>query len=66
MGDPLKDIEDRQGNIDMGKLAVQVFYGAREESETWVEAFWATVAFFTGMFRSGQEPKDEDDDNAPK
>lgn len=62
MADPIKDIEDRQGNIDMGRLAVQVFTGARLEADNIIMAFWATVAIFAGMFKAAQEPKDDEDE----
>lgn len=61
MTDPMTDIEDKQGNIDMGKLAIRVYQGAQEESASRHEAFMATVAFFIGMWRGNRidEPTDE-------
>lgn len=61
MTDPLADIENRQGNIDMGLMAVRVFQGAQQEATGIHEAFLATVAFFIGMFRGNRldDPPDE-------
>ena len=56
MTNPIDDIENRKGNIDLGRMVVQVFAGAREEADSWGEAFWATVAYFAAMFKQGQEP----------
>lgn len=46
----------------MGRLAVQVFTGARLEADNIIMAFWATVAIFAGMFKAAQEPKDDEDE----
>lgn len=61
MNDPIKDIEDKKGNEDMGKLAVQVFRGAREEADTFLDAFWAVAAYYCGMFRSAQNPDPDEE-----
>jgi hypothetical protein len=58
--DPMKDIEDRKGQFDMGVMAIRTFQGAMSEAENWWEAFMATCAFFTGMFKSSQDPPEEE------
>lgn len=63
MNNPIKDIEDRKANEDTGRVIVQIFAGARDEAKTWSEAFWATVAFLTAMFKQHEEDKNEEDDN---
>lgn len=62
MTGPLEDIENRKANEDMGRMAVQVFAGARDEADTWAEAFWATVAYFVGMFKQANEPTEPTDE----
>lgn len=59
MTDPMSDIEERQGNIDMGRLAAQIFEGALMESGSWYKALLATAAWFTGMFKANQDDGDE-------
>lgn len=55
MTNPIDDIENRQANIDMGRLACQVYKGAMQEASNWKEGFWASVAFFVAMFKQGED-----------
>lgn len=64
MTDPLKDIEDKKAQVDMGIMAARYFQGAYQELEgNWWHAYLATCAFFVGMFRGPGEapPTDEEE-----
>ena len=55
MPDPIKDIEDKKGQQDMGVMAARIFQGALEELGYNVyHAYLATAAFFVGMFKGNQ------------
>lgn len=60
MSDPLKDIEDKQGQIDLGKMTARIFEGALEETGSFLKAFWVTVAYCTGIFKNNQPDNDDD------
>ena len=62
--DPLQNIEDRKGGLDLGLMAIRVYQGALIEADSKWEAFLATVAFFRGMFggSSDVEPELKEDD----
>lgn len=55
MEDALVQVEDAKAQHDLGVLAARVYRGAREESSSAREAFWATVALLAAMFREGKE-----------
>lgn len=48
---PLRNIEDKKAQIDLGVIAARTFRGALSETHNWFEAYLCTCAFFTGMFR---------------
>jgi len=52
-------VNDDQLELDaqmraMGRTALQIFRGAREDGSL-VEAFWATAAFFVAAFKQNEE-----------
>lgn len=60
---PLSNIEDKKAQTDMGVMAIRTFLGALSEANTHYEAFLATAAFFTGMFKgNNNEPPEEKND----
>ena len=59
--DPLKDIEDRQDQKNLGKFVANIMSGALEETEDFERAFWVTVAYVTGTFSSVTFTEDEED-----
>lgn len=61
---PLEDIENKKGQFDMGVTAIRTYQGALSEANNQWEAFFATCAFFYGMFRANTNPPDEDDNGA--
>lgn len=54
----LKKLEEAKGFEDMGKMAVLVYRGAFEESQSAPLAHEATSAFFRGMFLASKEEED--------
>jgi hypothetical protein len=52
--DPIKDIEERQSQYGLGLMAVRVFQGALSEG-TWLEAYFATAAYFHSMMQKPDE-----------
>ncbi len=61
--DPMKDVEDRKAQFDAGVMAIRVFKGALSESDDWWQAFMATTAYFVGLFKSSNDPPEEQDDS---
>lgn len=66
MASPLEEIEQRNAQTDMGRMAVRVLTGAIEESNgDPVLAFRATIAYFIALMRSanveGEEEEEESD-----
>jgi hypothetical protein len=59
VSDPLKNVEDKKGQTDVGVLVVRVFQGALFESDSWRKAFWATAAFCYGMLKNPPEDESE-------
>jgi putative IMPACT (imprinted ancient) family translation regulator len=55
VSDPLANIEDSKGQRDLGVFAVRVFDGALAETGSWLKAYFATAAFFHGMFKTPPE-----------
>lgn len=63
--DPLKTIEDRKAQIDMGIMAARVFLGAVEETNGDLNtAFLATYAFFRGMFAGNNDSMEGGEDKS--
>lgn len=58
--DPMAKIESDHSIRDIGRMGALVYAGALDESQDHVVAFMVAAAYFTGMFRSSQEPKAED------
>lgn len=58
MTDHIKDIEDKQGQIDLGVMSARVFEGALQESGSLLKAYFATSAFWRGSLDRG--PTDDD------
>lgn len=56
MSDHMSEIENRKAQQDVGGTLVNFFTGALAESDSWVHAFWATVAFGVALLK--QEPTD--------
>lgn len=52
MSDPITDIENKKGQIDIGIMGGRVFKGAFEETRNRYEAFLVTFAFYAGMFKA--------------
>jgi hypothetical protein len=67
MADPLKDIEDKRAQLDIGILAARIYSGAKEEGAADYQAFLVTAAFFIGMFHP-KPPTDEEggDEESPE
>lgn len=57
MSDELTQIENERAQRDLGVLAVRVYAGAREESSSRFEAFWATVALLVAMIAKPNGPE---------
>lgn len=61
MTDPMKQLEDKQGQTDTGVFAARIFAGALEESGSAAVAFFATAAFFCGTAAAPLPPEDEEE-----
>lgn len=64
--DPLSNIEDRKGGLDLGLMAIRIYQGALIESDNKWQAFIATVAAFRGMFGSANDVEEEKSDDKPR
>lgn len=60
MSDPLSDVENKKGQIDMGIMGTRVYQGALEESGSRFRAFMVTYAFWAGMFKGSKEEEQDD------
>lgn len=63
MADPIKDIEDKKGQQDVGVMAFRVWEGAREEGASFREALAIICGWFYGLFKSAadsNEPENTD------
>lgn len=58
MSDPLKDIEDKRAQLDLGVMAARIYVGAKEEGLVDFQAFLVCAAFWVGMFYP--RPKDDE------
>ncbi len=58
MADPLKGIEDKKAQTDLGIFGARVFEGALSETCSIPYAYIITVAFFRGMFAGGMDKED--------
>lgn len=61
MADPLKGIEDRKAQHDLGVFGARVFEGALTETCSIPNAYIVTVAFFRGMFAGGNDNLKEEE-----
>lgn len=60
MTDPLSEIEDRRGRMDLGQSGGDVFRGAREGGLSYLEALAVVAAWFLALLRNnGHEPEQE-------
>lgn len=59
----LDEFETRVAQLDMGRLAARVYLGAREETDTRLEAVCATVAAIIAMLRMGDFVDDDEDED---
>jgi len=55
--DPIRDIEDKKTQTDIGVFAARIFNGAKEEGLSQFEAWLIVCAWFVGMF--ADKPDDE-------
>lgn len=55
----LEDVEIRHAQKDMGRMAIRIYQGAREESESRLDALWATAAAIFAMVASTRNEEDE-------
>lgn len=60
MSDPLSDVENKKGQIDMGIMGARVYEGALYESGSRFRAFMVTYAFWAGMFKGSKEENLDD------
>lgn len=59
---PIKQIEDKTAQVDAGRLAFNVYRGARQEGASISEALLIVTAFFAGIHQ-GQAPTVEEDES---
>lgn len=48
--DPIRDLEEKTTQQDLGVMGYRVYQGARQEGASLREAFLVVVAFFQAMF----------------
>lgn len=63
MINPLKDIEDKTGIVDLGRTLFLMFKGAMEEGATVAEALGIVTAFAKGQALAGMEQTEEEKGN---
>lgn len=56
---PINEIEDEKGQIDLGRFAARMYMGALQESKSTVVAFAAVAAFFAGSKYTGPDEEDK-------
>lgn len=54
MSDPLSDVENKRGQMDMGVMAARVYDGAYEETGSRYRAFLVLCGFWYGMFKGSR------------
>lgn len=54
MDDPIKDIEDKDGQENLGALMSRIYIGALIETGSLVTAFWTTAAVWVGMSKQSE------------
>lgn len=55
MADPLTDIEDRKGQIDMGTMMYRIYLGARQDGASRLDALLTTAAVWVGISQYNKE-----------
>jgi hypothetical protein len=55
MTDPMTNIEDEKGQVDIGIMLHRIFRGAQEDGASWITAYLVTAAFAHALFKSSQE-----------
>jgi hypothetical protein len=61
MTDPLTDIEDRTGQIDLGRMAYRIFSGAQTEGATRFEAALVVYAWLRALLeRPSNDPSESE------
>jgi hypothetical protein len=58
--DPIRDIEDKKAQLDLGVMGFRVFQGAINEGARFEDAIGIVSAYFYGLFKSAQESNKED------
>ncbi len=54
--DPLRQVEDKKAQTDMGIFGARIYAGAMEETNGDIyTSYLITVAFFRGMFSGGND-----------
>lgn len=64
MTNPLKDIEDKAAQIDMGTMLYRAYEGAIRDGASWLEAYLVVAAFSHGMFKASMKDDEEGGDNS--
>jgi len=60
--DPIRNIEDKKAQLDMGVFGARILTGALEElNGDLLHAYLVTCAFFRGMFGVGNNDLKEDE-----
>jgi hypothetical protein len=60
---PLDEIEQRRGRMDIGQTGGDIFRGARGSGLSYLEALGVTAAWYLALFRNnGDEPEQAQDD----
>lgn len=61
MTDPLTNIEDEKGQIDIGVFAHRIYRGAIQDGANWITAYLITAAWVHGMFKASQDNEEGGD-----
>jgi len=63
MGDPIRDIEDKKGQMDLGAMGFRVWKGAVEDGATFDEADRVAQAWYFGLFAANKIDDSENTDS---